>query len=133
VVQDQPLPIGQAWLEIIKRPTQEAFASAFTQDVVLDTSVASAPIVGAVAIRTFFDLTRAMYDEIAFVHETRSDTRTHLEWEGRFAGRAIAGTTILAHDAEGAIESIRLYHRPYEQVVAFSAELARRLAGKVDP
>jgi hypothetical protein len=29
-------------------------------------------------------------------------------------------------------ESIRLYHRPYEQVIAFSAELARRLAGKVD-
>jgi hypothetical protein len=125
----QALPTGQAWLEIVKRPSQEDFASAFTEDVVLDASVLSAPIVGAIAIRAFFDATRGMYDRIEFVNETRSATRIHLEWQGRFAGRDIAGSTILAHDAEGAIESVRLYHRPYEQVIAFSAELA----GKVDP
>jgi hypothetical protein len=130
---DPTLPAAQAWLEIIKRPSQEAFASAFTKEAVLDGSVVSAPIVGAAAIRAFFDATRTMYDQIAFVHETRSGARTQLEWEGRFAGRGIAGTTVLAHGAEGAIESIRLYHRPYEQVIAFSAELARQLAGKVDP
>ena len=130
--QDKALRPGQAWLDIVKSATQEAFAAAFTRGAVLDTSVASTPIVGAVAIRAFFDATRAMYDEIAFVHETRSGTRTHLEWEGKFAGHAIAGTTILSRNAEGEIKSIRLYHRPYEQVVAFSAELARRLAGKVD-
>ena len=130
---DRALPPGHTWLEIIQRPSQEAFASAFTKDVVLDTSVASGPIVGATAIRAFFDATRAMYEQIAFVHETRSATRTHLEWQGRFAGRDIAGTTILAHNAAGTIESIRLYHRPYEQVIAFSADLARRLAGKVEP
>lgn len=129
---DQAPSAGQAWLEIIKRPTLETFASAFTQDVVLDTSVASAPTVGAEAVRAFFDATRAMYDQIAFVHETRSVTRTHLEWEGRFAGQRIAGATILAHQAGGLIESIRLYHRPYDQVIAFSAALAHRLAGKVD-
>jgi hypothetical protein len=131
--QDQVLPAGQAWLEIIKRSSQEAFALAFTKEAVLDGSVVSASIVGAVAIRAFFDATRTMYEQIAFAHETRSGTRTHLEWEGRFAGRDIAGTTVLAHDAEGAIESIRLYHRPYEQVISFSAELARRLEGKIDP
>jgi hypothetical protein len=126
-------PPGHHWLEIVKRPNREAFAAAFTRDVVLDASVASAPIVGAGAIRAFFDATRAMYDEIAFVHETRSGARTHLEWEGRFGGREIAGATILVHNADGAIARIRLYHRPYEQVIAFSAELARRLAGKIDP
>jgi hypothetical protein len=71
---DQALPPGHAWLEIIKRPNQAAFALAFTKDVVLDTSVASAPIVGAVAIWAFFDATGAMYDQIAFVHETRSSS-----------------------------------------------------------
>ena len=126
---EQVLPVGHAWLEIIARPSQEVFASEFTKDVVLDASVLSTPIVGAVAIRAFFDATRAMYDQIAFVHETHSDMRTHLEWDGKFGGRDIAGATILAHNAEGAIESIRLYHRPYDQVIAFSAELARRLAG----
>jgi hypothetical protein len=126
-------PPGLHWLEILKRPNQAAFATAFTRDVVLDASVASAPIVGAPAIRAFFDATRAMYDEIAFVHETRSGARTHLEWEGRFAGREIAGATILVHNADRVIASIRLYHRPYEQVVGFSVELARQLAGKARP
>jgi hypothetical protein len=130
---DAELPIGHAWLEILRRPSQEAFASAFTRDVVLDASVANASIVGVVRIRAFFDATRAMYDQIAFVHETHSATRTYLEWEGSFGGREVSGTTILARDATGLIQSIRLYHRPYAQVLAFSAELARLLADRLDP
>ena len=124
-------PVGQVWLEIIKRPSLQAFAAAFVKDCVLDASVMRVPIVGAAGIRAFFDATRVMYDRIAFVHETRSATRTCLEWEGEFAGRGVGGTTILALDAAGLIESIRIYHRPYEQVLAFSAELALRLADKV--
>jgi hypothetical protein len=118
---------GHEWLEIIKRPTQDAFASAFTKNVTLEASILSAPLVGALAIRAFFDATRAMYDQIAFVHETCSETRIQLEWKGRFEGRDVAGTTILSLDAVGAIESIRLYHRPHEQVIAFAGEFARRL------
>jgi len=34
----------------------------------------------------------------------------------------------LNRDPTGAIERIRLYHRPYHQVLAFSAELSRRMA-----
>jgi hypothetical protein len=65
----------------------------------------------------------AMYEQIAFIHETQSGARTHLEWEGRFAGQDIAGVTIFVRNVEGAIESIRLYHRPYEQVIAFQPNL----------
>ncbi len=65
-----------------------------------------------------------MYDAINFTHETNSASRTCLEWEGKFRGKDIAGTTVLAFDDNGLIESIRLYHRPYEQVIAYSAELA---------
>jgi hypothetical protein len=122
-------PIGQAWVEILKRPSLEAFATAFVEDPVLDGSVLSTPIVDVAGIRAFFNATRAMYDRIAFVHETSSQTRTQLEWEGQFAGREIAGTTILAYDPAGRIESVRIYHRSYEQVLAFAAELTRRLAG----
>ena len=35
-------PPGHHWLEILKRASQEAFATAFTRDVVLDASVTSA-------------------------------------------------------------------------------------------
>lgn len=127
------LPLADAWLEILKRPTLEEFAAAFTMDVALDTSVVSRSIVGAANVRRYFDATRAMYNPIAFTHETSDRSRICLEWEGGFEGRDIAGITILARDARGVIESIRLYHRPYDQVLAFSAELARRLKGKIDP
>lgn len=124
---------GQDWVAIIQRPTLAEFAAAFTETVVLDTSAGTAGIAGAAAIRQFFDATRGMYDAVAFVHETTAGNRTCLEWEGTFQGAAIAGTTILARDEYGLIESIRLYHRPYAQVLAFSAELARRLEGAIAP
>lgn len=74
-----------------------------------------------------------MFDAINYTHETSAGSRTCLEWEGRFQGRDIGGTTILAFDANGAIERVQLYHRPYNQVISFSAELSHRLSGKIDP
>lgn len=124
---------GQDWMAVLRRPALADFAAAFADTVVLDTSAGTAGIAGAEAIRHFFDATRGMYEAIAFVHETTAGTRTCLEWEGRFQGAPIAGTTILARDENGLIESIRLYHRPYAQVLAFSAELARRLRGVIAP
>lgn len=126
-------PPGQIWLEIVQRPTEEAFAAAFATDAVLDTSIASQPIVGPTGIWRFFEASRTMYDSIRFTHDTSAGSRTCLEWEGKFQGRDIAGTTILAFDANGAITSIQLFHRPYEQVIAYSAELGRRLRDKIDP
>lgn len=126
-----PSPPGLAWLEILRLPTPEAFASAFTPDAVLDASVLREAARGPAAIREVFDATRGMYEQIAFLHETRSGRRAYLEWVGRFEGRDVAGVTILAHDARGLIESIALHHRPYDQVIAFSAELGRRFAGSV--
>ena len=122
---------GYAWLEIIKRPSQEAFATAFTEDSVLDASVMPRSIIGAADIWALFDATRDMYETIAFKRETITGSQTYLEWEGVFEGAQVAGVTILKRDSAGLIESIRLYHRPIGAVIAFSAELARRLAGKM--
>jgi hypothetical protein len=129
----QPNPPGQTWIEIIKRPTHDAFAAAFSKNIVIDTSIATRSIIGPTDLRSFFDASRTMYDAINFTHETNSASRTCLEWEGKFQGASIAGTTVLAFDENGLIESIQLYHRPYEQVIAYSAELGRRLKGKIDP
>jgi hypothetical protein len=122
---------GQAWLEIVQRPTEAAFAAAFAQNVVLDTSIAGGPITGARDVYRYFEASRGMYDVIRFTHETRAPSRTCLEWEGRFAGADIAGVTVLAFDPNGAIDRIRLYHRPLGPLIAYSVELGRRLAGRV--
>jgi hypothetical protein len=125
-----PTP-GHLWSEIIRRPTLEEFSAAFTVDVTFDASVLPITIRGAPSIRTVFDATREMYDSIAFTREENSAPRTYLEWEGVFGGRLVVGATILVKDAAGLIEGVRLYHSPLFLVNDFSAELLRRLAGKM--
>jgi hypothetical protein len=122
---------GRFWSEIIGRPTLETFATAFTTGVLLDASVLPRSIHGASDLRAFFDATRGMYDKIAFSREDNIASRTYLEWEGVFGGRLVAGATILAKDANGLIERVRLYHSPLYLVNEFSVELLRRLAGKM--
>ena len=72
---ERNLPPGHSWLEIMKRPTLETFAAAFTKDVVLEASVLPRPITGAADVRSFFETTRAMYDTIAFKHEVTVGSR----------------------------------------------------------
>jgi hypothetical protein len=84
-------------------------------------------------VGAFFSATSGMYDSIAFTHETVDRLKTYLEWEGQAFDMNVAGSTIITRDDSGLINSIRLYHRPLHLVVRFSAELGRRLNGKVDP
>jgi hypothetical protein len=122
---------GHLWSEIIRRQTLAEFSAAFTADVALDASVLPRTIRGAPDIRAVFDATREMYETIAFSREENSASRTYLEWEGVFGGGLVIGATILAKDAAGLIEGVWLYHSPLFLVNEFSAELLRRLAGKM--
>jgi hypothetical protein len=62
-----PCP-GEAWTEIVRRPTPEEFSRAFASNVVLEASVVSRPIVGPTGLWAFFQATRAMYERIGFTH-----------------------------------------------------------------
>jgi hypothetical protein len=121
-----PYP-GEAWTEIIRRPTLEEFSRAFASDAVLEASVVSRQILGPVGVWAFFQATRGMYERLDFTHEIGTKARTCLEWEGVFAGKAVAGVTIIARDDRGAIKSVRLHHRPLDQVIAFAEEISRLL------
>jgi hypothetical protein len=118
---------GEEWLAIISRPTLEGFSAACTPDVALSLAAAEEPVVGPAAVRHFFNTTRTMYEGFAFVHEVRDATRTYIEWEAGFQGRPVSGVTILSYTDSGLIRGIQLYHRPYGQVLAFAAELGKRL------
>jgi hypothetical protein len=123
---------GAAWLEIVSRPTLQEFSRAFPEDPALEATVVAKPLFGVSAIYEFFCTTRSMYDRINFVEETHSVTRAYLEWEGVFQGKAVSGVTILTYGGEGAIERIRLFHYPYEQMNSFSRELIRRCSLKTE-
>jgi hypothetical protein len=68
-----------------------------------------------------------MYERVGFTHEIGTKSRTCLEWEGVFAGKPVAGATIITRDDRAAITSVRLHHRPIHQVVAFAEAISRRL------
>jgi hypothetical protein len=122
---------GQSWVEIIIRPKLGDFAAAFTASPVLEASILPRAIVGSDPIRRIFMATRSMYDRIAFVGEARLGSMTMLEWQGSFNGHDIAGVTVLDRDTQGLIARIRLFHEPYDQVIAFAADLAARTAAGV--
>jgi|SRR5271170_1565883 len=119
---------GSAWLEIVSRPSVSAFAKAFSSNVTLEATALEIPLRDVDSLYDFFCTTRSMYDRIAFVQEMRSKTRVCLEWEGVFQGKEISGATILTYGSADSIEGIRLFHYPYDQLNAFSAELVRRRA-----
>jgi hypothetical protein len=123
---------GRDWIAVVRRSGTNGFATAFVVQPLLYASVLNAPCIGVERIAAFFAATSGMYDTIAFTHETKDGSKTFLAWEGKVFGEDVAGMTILTHDQTGLIESDQLYHRPLHLVVRFSAELRRRLRGKLD-
>jgi hypothetical protein len=123
---------GQDWIAVVGKNGTREFATAFVAQPVLHASVLNAPCIGVEPIAAFFAVTSGMYDRLAFTHETKDSSKICLEWEGKVFGEDVAGTTILTRNDAGLIESVQLYHRPLHIVVRFSAELGRRLQGKLD-
>jgi hypothetical protein len=124
--------LGQDWIAVVGKNGTREFATAFVAQPVLHASVLNAPCIGVEPIAAFFAVTSGMYDTLAFTHETKDGSKICLEWEGKVFGEDVAGTTILTRNDAGLIESVQLYHRPLHIVVRFSAELGRRLQGKLD-
>ena len=123
---------GQDWIAVVGKNGTREFATAFVAQPALHASVLNAPCIGVEPIAAFFAVTSGMYDRLAFTHETKDGSKICLEWEGKVFGEDVAGTTILTRNDAGLIESVQLYHRPLHMVVRFSAELGRRLQGKLD-
>ena len=49
-----------------------------------------------------------------------------------FGGTQIQGVTVLRKDEQGRIVRVAIHHRPLGAALSFSAELRRRLAGRID-
>ena len=124
---------GDDWMAVVRKNGTVEFADAFARDATLDAAVTSGPCVGVKAIAAFFAATAGgMYDALTFTHETVDGAKTYLEWEGKAFGQPVGGTTILTRDEAGLIRNIKLYHRPFQMVLRFSAELQKRLNVKVE-
>jgi hypothetical protein len=140
MTEEAPMPAGPSarrpgenWLALVRKSGTPEFAAALAANPVLHTSVLSGPCAGVETIATVLMASGGMYDTLVFTHETVDGPKTYLEWEGKAFGKSVGGSTILTRDAAGLIQSIQIYHRPLPMVLQFSAELERRLMGRVSP
>jgi len=65
--------------------------------------------------------------------ESTTPDRSYLEWELEALGQRIHGVTVLTVDSSGLIDNVALHHRPLGAVLAFSAEMGRRLGSSLGP
>jgi hypothetical protein len=102
-------------------------------DVVLNASCLVKPIIGRDLVKVCMQTASTMYERLTFFAQAKSEGRTWLEWKARtFSGLELAGVTDLEINAAGQITSIGIHHRPLEGLFKFSAELGRRVEGKID-
>jgi hypothetical protein len=126
-MQPEQLPYpGEAWTEIVRRPTLDEFSHAFGSDVVLAASVVRHPVVGSIGLWAFFQATRAMYELIGFTHEMGTKARMCLEWEGVFAGKPWPASPSLHETTAGRSRACD-YIIPFDQVVAFAETISWHL------
>jgi len=122
-------PPGTAWMQIVKKNGTSDFAASFTADARLQASALSKAVVGPTLIGTFFAATSKMYEHIEFTAETVDGAKTYLEWDGIYAGKSVAGATLLTRNESGLINNIKLFQSPFDVVREFSSGLKERLEG----
>ena len=117
----------QIWTGAFADLSGAAFKSIVAPEVTLTGSVFDAPIVGADAVWKTVRTAASIYDDIQFTNGFDASDRSFLEWEGHALSHEIAGVTVLRTRYDGAIVEVRIHHRPLPALVAFAAELDRRL------
>jgi hypothetical protein len=118
----------QRWRESFADPGGEAFAAIVSADVELDGSALARPVHGRHDVWTVLRTAATVYDSLVFTHDAAGEGRAYLEWTATALGMQIDGVTVLVLDGQGPFARVAVYHRPLAAVLAFSAEMARRLA-----
>ncbi|WP_229327434.1 nuclear transport factor 2 family protein [Streptomyces sp. UNOC14_S4] len=124
----------QPWTRAFAAKDAEAFAAAFAEDVVLEASALRRPVEGRDQVKQVMGAASGIYESLVFTSEVSEGPRSCIEWEARaFGGKELRGSTILTVNDQGRIVRAVIQHRPLDNLLTFSAELGRRLNGRIDP
>ncbi|CCF97253.1 MULTISPECIES: hypothetical protein [Ralstonia solanacearum species complex] len=75
----------------------------------------------------------SIYTSLAFTRDASHSDRHYLEWETTaFEDAGLRGVTTLTKNDDGKTVHAAIHHRPLDGARKSSAELGRRLQGKVD-
>ncbi len=124
---NQPNP-KQRWSESFTDPSGAAFKAIVSPGITLEGSIFALPVHGREAVWMTLRAASDIYDSLAFTADAARDRRVYLEWNATALGMPIDGVTILALDDYDQFTSVAIHRRPLAAVLAFSAEMGRRLA-----
>ena len=114
-------------------PSGATFAEVVAPHVRLEGSIYATSIDGRDKVWTCMRTAAGFTDTLSFTHESTAQDRSYLEWEQEGLAMQIAGVTVLTFDESGLIVNVALHHRPLGAVLAYSAEMGRRLGNSVGP
>jgi hypothetical protein len=115
------------WTRALRDESGATFARVAAPHVRLEGSIFAIPIDGRENVWTSLRTAAGITDTLSFTHESAAPDRSYLEWELEALGQRFHGVTVLALDGSGLIDQVALHHRPLGGVLAFSAEMGRRL------
>jgi len=124
------LPI---WTGALRDESGATFAQVAAPHVRLEGSIFARPIDGREKVWASLRAGGSITDTLSFTHESAAPGRSYLEWELEALGQRVQGVTVLTFDRTGLIDNVALHHRPLGAVLAFSAEMGRRLGNSPGP
>jgi hypothetical protein len=124
-------PFNPIWTGALTDQSGTTFRDVATPHVKLEGSIFAAPIEGRENVWTTFRTAAGISESLTFIHESTSSDRSYLEWEQEALAQRVEGVTVLSFDDAGLIENVAIHHRPLGAVLAFSAEMGRRLGDSV--
>jgi hypothetical protein len=115
------------WSSALRDESGASFGELTVPQVRLEGSVFARPIDGREKVWASLRTGGGITDSLSFIHESTTPDRCYLEWELKAFGQECQGVTVLTLDSSGLIENVALHYRPLGAVLAFSAEMGRRL------
>lgn len=118
-----------AWQKAFFTRDAKAFAEGFAENVVLEASALRKPVEGRDRVRQILWTAAAIYESLAFTDRVSSGRRSYVEWVATaFGGKQLRGSTIIVTNEDGKIEHAVVQHRPLDELLAFSAEMGKRMS-----
>jgi hypothetical protein len=126
-------PFLPIWRAALGDKSGAMFAEFVAPHVRLEGSIYARPVNGREKVWKSMRTAGGITSFLRFTRESASRDRIYLEWEQQALGQRFSGVTVLTFGGSGLIDNVALHYRPLGAVLAFSAEMGRRLGDSVGP
>src|SRR5882762_7060960 len=124
-------PVLPIWRDALRDESGATFDKIVTPQVRLEGTIFATPIEGREKVWRCLRAAGGVTDKLTFTHESSTPDRSYFEWQLEALGQRFEGVTVLTLDGSGLIDKVAIHHRPLGALLAFSAEMGRRLGSSV--